>query len=407
MTPMSAVTNPIFLLLCGGIICILLLAGGYVWFRNRPVLYNTTKNEAKIIHNAAFYAVTAGLNQNQTYTKKGQLRAPIAKKIEKKTFEYRKSFQSEDFHNQLLELDLINDEDKTYGKNLDAISYQLYQYVSEEKAQKALAKSDKETSKSENNKATAGNTADTTPDIEPVIETPIEPPQKAKAIKTPPKSIKALMRPITKDEPAFTDEDLNKKYFAIQLPNGRGISPKRFFNLQKNEPFDQPGVYIIHNETKRMYYVGQSVRLSSRLKDHFSGHGNPDVYADYKYGNKFRICWVFLDGSEFTDLNFMERYYIKQYNSFENGYNKTAGNKSAYKARLKRGEFKDVDDAAEFLVNAITHCAQEMEIPEAVIIKVLAKTYQTNVMPSQRSVLIVKLLNHILLKQNPMLQDVV
>lgn len=403
MAPMSAVANPTFLLLCGGIICILLLAGGYIWFRNRPVLYNTTKNEAKIIHNAAVYEVTAGLNQNQIYTKKGQLRVPIVRKIEKKTFEYRKFFQSDEFHNQLIELDLINEEDKTYGKNLDAIGYQLYQYVSEEKAKTTLAK--------EENKTTACDTADTTPAIEPVIETPIEQPQKPKTIKTPPKSIKALMRPktesITKEEPAFTDEDLNKKYFAIQLPNSRGISPKRFFDLQKNEPFDKPGVYIIHNETKRMYYVGQSVRLSSRLKDHFSGHGNPDVYADYKYGNKFRIRWIFLDGSEFTDLNFMERYYIKQYNSFENGYNKTAGNKSAYKARLKRGEFKDVDDAAEFLVNAITHCAQEMEIPEAVIIKVLAKTYQTNVMPSQRSVLIVKLLNHILLKQNPMLQDAV
>lgn len=70
MAPMSAVANPTFLLLCGGIICILLLAGGYIWFRNRPVLYNTTKNEAKIIHNAAVYEVTAGLNQNQIYTKK-------------------------------------------------------------------------------------------------------------------------------------------------------------------------------------------------------------------------------------------------------------------------------------------------------------------------------------------------
>lgn len=302
-------------------------------------------------------------------------------------------------------MDLINDEDKTYGKNLDAIGYQLYQYVSEEKAKKTLTKSDNEKPKSEENKAsvnpTAVKTEDTSPVIEPVTETSIQQPRKA------PKSIKALMQPITKDEPAFTDEDLNKKYFAIQLPNSRGISPKRFLELYKNKPFEKPGVYIIHNETKRMYYVGQSVRLSSRLKDHFSGHGNPDVYADYKYGNKFRIRWVFLDGSEFTDLNFMERYYIKQYNSFENGYNKTAGNKSAYKARLKRGEFKDVDDAAEFLVNAITHCAQEMEIPESVIIKVLAKTYQTNVMPSQRSILIVKLLNHILLKQNPILQDAV
>ncbi len=45
--------------------------------------------------------------------------------------------------------------------------------------------------------------------------------------------------------------------------------------------YDFTGVYILYNQTKNMYYVGQGKSVFQRINSHFTGHGNGDVYADY------------------------------------------------------------------------------------------------------------------------------
>lgn len=105
------------------------------------------------------------------------------------------------------------------------------------------------------------------------------------------------------------------------------VSPERFFMIRTNRPFDVAGVYILYNSTKSMYYVGQSIHLSSRIYQHFNAHGNGDVYADYKYGDKFFVQWKLLSESLFSSLDDMERYYIAKYQAFSSGYNRTSGNK--------------------------------------------------------------------------------
>ena len=87
------------------------------------------------------------------------------------------------------------------------------------------------------------------------------------------------------------------------------------------------GVYILYNKTKNMYYVGQGKQLFSRVNSHFTGKGNGDVYADYKYGDVFTIKLLPLDGSGCATLNELERKTIKTYNAFASGYNKTRGNR--------------------------------------------------------------------------------
>lgn len=87
------------------------------------------------------------------------------------------------------------------------------------------------------------------------------------------------------------------------------------------------GVYIIHNKTKRSYYVGQSIHILDRVNSHFSGKGNGDVYADYKYGDRFTIRLIPLRGSGYKNLNDLERNAIRSYNAYNRGYNKTRGNK--------------------------------------------------------------------------------
>lgn len=88
-----------------------------------------------------------------------------------------------------------------------------------------------------------------------------------------------------------------------------------------------PGVYILHNKTKNMYYVGQGKNVLDRVNCHFNGKGNGDVYADYKYGDIFTIRMIGLENSGYDTLNELERNTIMTYDAYRNGYNKTRGNR--------------------------------------------------------------------------------
>lgn len=88
------------------------------------------------------------------------------------------------------------------------------------------------------------------------------------------------------------------------------------------------GVYILFNQSKDMYYVGQGKQVLNRVNAHFTGKGNGDVYADYKYGDSFTIKMIALENSDFNTLNELERYTIARYDAFSKGYNKTRGNRN-------------------------------------------------------------------------------
>lgn len=86
------------------------------------------------------------------------------------------------------------------------------------------------------------------------------------------------------------------------------------------------GVYVLYNTDRDMYYVGQAQKIFSRVNNHFTGKGNGDVYADYKYGDHFEIQLIPLKNSGCKNLNELERYTIHLYHANETGYNKTKGN---------------------------------------------------------------------------------
>lgn len=87
-----------------------------------------------------------------------------------------------------------------------------------------------------------------------------------------------------------------------------------------------PGAYLIKNKASGEVYIGQSVNPIERVVAHFSGRGNGDVYADYKYGAPFTVRFYDLAGSGFRDLNELEFHLIRIYQSDMNGYNRRAGN---------------------------------------------------------------------------------
>lgn len=129
-----------------------------------------------------------------------------------------------------------------------------------------------------------------------------------------------------------------KKKIKGLADNALEVTPKEFFKIRNSSNggrgkkyistnYDFAGVYILFNHTKNMYYVGQSKRVFQRVRNHFTGHGNGDVYADYKYGDRFTIKMISLKNSGFKTLNELERNTIMTYNSYAKGYNRTRGNR--------------------------------------------------------------------------------
>lgn len=115
--------------------------------------------------------------------------------------------------------------------------------------------------------------------------------------------------------------------FTRFVMSSNSISPDVFFDIKSQQKGDIVGVYILHNKTKDMYYVGQAKRIFFRLNQHFTGHGNGDVYADYKYGDDFAIKIIKLSESGYSDLDKLEKDLIDKYDAYNSGYNRTSGNR--------------------------------------------------------------------------------
>ena len=118
----------------------------------------------------------------------------------------------------------------------------------------------------------------------------------------------------------------NKRKQTEWLAGFTEMSVKEFFELRKKNPENFTGVYILNNTTKHKYYVGQAIRIFSRVNNHFTGKGNGDVYADYKYKDNFTVRLMPLSKSGYNSLDKLEKDMIAKFRANTTGYNKTAGN---------------------------------------------------------------------------------
>jgi len=94
-------------------------------------------------------------------------------------------------------------------------------------------------------------------------------------------------------------------------------------------------IYIAINLINNKSYIGQTIQdLNLRIYQHIYFSKNPKckfARALNKYGaNNFK--WgVLEDNISYEDLNAKEIYYIKNYDTYYNGYNSTKGGSSEYK----------------------------------------------------------------------------
>lgn len=97
---------------------------------------------------------------------------------------------------------------------------------------------------------------------------------------------------------------------------------------------DRPGCYVISIYDKKPsdkdvrqcknydeIYIGQSINVYRRVRNHLTGHGNGDVYADLKYGKFVYVRFVFCSKAH---LNRIEKDLISRFNATKS-YNRTGG----------------------------------------------------------------------------------
>lgn len=119
--------------------------------------------------------------------------------------------------------------------------------------------------------------------------------------------------------------DYKKKLLEVKnkILNGESINVNKFHEFAIDSIIY--GTYVLHNLDKDIYYVGLSKNVIPRVKSHFNGGGNRDVFLDYRYGNDFNIYITLFESDKFDSLGEQEKYYIKVFDSFNNGYNRTRG----------------------------------------------------------------------------------
>lgn len=106
---------------------------------------------------------------------------------------------------------------------------------------------------------------------------------------------------------------------------------KHLYNIKYKYLYMTCGIYMIKNKKTGQMYVGQSIDIKRRWREHCNGRDKKNSYIDksiYKYKkNNFKLLILCELERDDELLNEMEKYYIWKYDTFNNKshYNLTPG----------------------------------------------------------------------------------
>lgn len=138
------------------------------------------------------------------------------------------------------------------------------------------------------------------------------------------------------------------------------------------------GIYKYENKINHKIYIGQSIRIQARLKQHLQSaynknskdHKLPIHQAILKYGiENFNIS--ILEECSQEKLNEREVYWIKYYNSYKNGYNATEGGNESHIHLGKPIELYDFQGNYITEYSNITEAAKALKVSRNTIYSIL------------------------------------
>ena len=138
------------------------------------------------------------------------------------------------------------------------------------------------------------------------------------------------------------------------------------------------GIYLFKNNINNKVYIGKSQDLETRYKSHKRNYNNIKL-NDYntkfyralrKYGFE-NFSYTILESSNFfseNDLNEKEKYYIKIYDSVNNGYNiQLGGNDTAVPRKLNKAQILEIKDLLKNMNNSFKDIAIKYSVSESLI----------------------------------------
>ena len=140
------------------------------------------------------------------------------------------------------------------------------------------------------------------------------------------------------------------------------------------------GIYKITNLINQKSYIGQSKNIEERWKNHKSDSKSPEKshYPLYRAFNKQGIenfKWEILEECPIEKLDEKEIYQIALYNTYEKGYNQTAGGRGTNNAVVKL-TLEEVNHIYDLLLNYPEISQNEIAIVQNVGIDTISEINQ-------------------------------
>ena len=137
------------------------------------------------------------------------------------------------------------------------------------------------------------------------------------------------------------------------------------------------GIYQIKNLTNNKSYVGQSINIKKRYREHIfsSMHitkdsNSPIHKAIKKYGHEnFQL--IILEECAREQLNIKEQFWINKLNTYQNGYNATLGGDTDSHYNGKEVELYDLNGKYVTSFPTVTMAAEALKVNRSTIYQIL------------------------------------
>jgi len=134
------------------------------------------------------------------------------------------------------------------------------------------------------------------------------------------------------------------------------------------------GIYKITNILNNKVYIGQSINIESRIKDHFEKNYSDEKHIhgildkEIRAIGKDNFIWEILIECSKEELNDYEKYFIQEYNSTDlnYGYNLKGGSSSTGNNQEK----KVINTKTLEIYNSTEECAKQLNISQGDLTRV-------------------------------------